>query len=62
MTACLDNGEMKRIEKDGPPPACAHVLVDCGDHRCLGLLDANGKWMGVFSGKELKCVTGYYFV
>jgi len=56
----VGNRQMKRVETDGLPTTDELVWVDCGNYRCLGRVDTNGKWVEHHSGEELKNVVGYY--
>jgi hypothetical protein len=54
----MGNRQMKQVKTDGLPTAGKLVWMNCGNYRCLGRLDTNGKWMEHHSDEELKNVVG----
>jgi hypothetical protein len=57
MTTMEKNQSSSRCET--LPPAGEHVVVHCPEFSCLGYLDQNGTWRGVFTDEALPGVIGF---
>jgi len=57
----VDQAADGKIDADTPVPLPGALYwVQCKGYRCMGVLDANGKWKSFITGEELSGVFKVY--